>query len=417
MSGKGNDERGGKAGGGGEAAAVVVLGMNLDELVAEVAQFDPDGAVGGLDGLFLPAEGTAFDAFHAQTKGGGFAEDKGSEFFGIGGKGKDGEEVARAAFFHDQRGDGGVEGACGHEAVDGMGEVFPGDVIQMGPDLHHCVGGGSAGGRGATPKGAEDVGTFRQIAGAKSVADLFRSEGVERAEFFHKVGEDGGAGGGGEFVRHVELANGDAAEVFGGGGGGEREFSMGALDGPGAVDRDGGGDLPHFEVVDAGGGADEIDDRVDGAHLVEVDSLNRHAMKLGLGLGDAMEHGEGGVAHLRGELGFFQKIMDIRPVPAVMVVIMVMMMMVVSGLLDQKAGAGETAADGFLGIQDHLFREVKGLDSFLKKRQGHAKVEQGGAEHVATDAGGAVEMEVGRHGCRILKIQAGIEGGSGEGGE
>ena len=43
----------GKAGGGGEAAAVVVLRVDLDGLVAEVAQFDPNGAVGGLDGLFL----------------------------------------------------------------------------------------------------------------------------------------------------------------------------------------------------------------------------------------------------------------------------------------------------------------------------------------------------------------------------
>ena len=92
------------------------------------------------------------------------------------------------------------------------------------------------------------------------------------------------------------------------------------------------------------------------------------------------------------------------------------MMMVVVCFLDEEAGTGETAADGFLGFQDHLFREVKGLDGFLKKGQGHAKVEQGGAEHVATDAGGAVEMEMGRrHQIRILNKQAGIEGGCGLG--
>ena len=99
-----------------------------------------------------------------------------------------------------------------------------------------------------------------------------------------------------------------------------------------------------------------------------------------------------------------------------MVVVVMMMVVVLARFLDEEAGTGETAADGFLGFQDHLFGELKGNDGFLKKRQGHAKVEQGGAEHVATDAGGAVEMEVGRHGSRILKIQAGIEGGSGEGG-
>jgi hypothetical protein len=34
-----------------------------------------------------------------------------------------------------------------------------------------------------------------------------------------------------------------------------------------------------------------------------------------------------------------------------------------------------------------------------------------GAEHVAADAGGAVEMEVERHGVVILNQQAGIEKG------
>ena len=50
--------------------------------------------------------------------------------------------------------------------------------------------------------------------------------------------------------------------------------------------------------------------------------------------------------------------------------VVVVMMMVVVCFLDEEAGTGETAADGFLGFQDHLFREVKGLDGFLKKGQG-----------------------------------------------
>ena len=127
-------------------------------------------------------------------------------------------------------------------------------------------------------------------------------------------------------------------------------------------------------------------------------------MEFGFGLGDALEHGESGGAHLRGEFGFFQEITDFRPVAAVMMVIVVMMVVVVPRSLDQKAGAGQTAADGALGLEGDFFRQAKGGNSFLKEGEGHAQIEESGAEHVAADAGGAVEMEVGRHGCRILKI-------------
>ncbi len=181
------------------------------------------------------------------------------------------------------------------------------------------------------------------------------------------MGEDGGAGGGGEFVGHIDLPYGDAPEDFGRGGGGEGEFSVGALDRAGPFHGNGGGDLTDPEVMDAGGGADEIDDRVDGAHLVEVDGFDRDAVKLGFGPGNALKHGEGGVAHLRGEFGFFQEITDFRPVAAVMMVVVVMMMVVVSVLLHEKAGAGQTSADGAFGPQVNLFGEVERTDGFLKQ--------------------------------------------------
>ena len=75
---------------------------------------------------------------------------------------------------------------------------------------------------------------------------------------------------------------------------------MGALDGARAVDRDGGGDLRYLEVVDACGGANEVDNRVDGTDFVEVDGFDRHAMKFGFGLGHALEHAERRVAYFRG---------------------------------------------------------------------------------------------------------------------
>ncbi len=83
-------------------------------------------------------------------------------------------------------------------------------------------------------------------------------------------------------------------------------------------------------------------------------------------------------------------------------VMMVVVRVVVAGFLNEKAGAGQTAADRALGLEGDLFRQVEGGNSFLKEGEGHAQIEESGAEHVAADAGGAAEMEVGRrHELRI----------------
>ena len=86
-TGCGCDDCRGNTCGGGEAAAVIILGVDLDQLVVQVAEFDSDGAVKGLDRLFLAAEGAALDPFHAKSEGGGFAEDNSGEFFGVGRQG------------------------------------------------------------------------------------------------------------------------------------------------------------------------------------------------------------------------------------------------------------------------------------------------------------------------------------------
>jgi hypothetical protein len=105
--------------------------------------------------------------------------------------------------------------------------------------------------------------------------------------------------------------------------------------------------------MDAGRGADEVDNRVDGTDLVEVDGFDRHAMKLGFGLGHALEHAEGGVANFRIQLGLFQEITDFGPVPAVMVVVIVVM--VVAGFLDQEAETGKAAPNSLFSFEGDLF--------------------------------------------------------------
>ena len=53
-------------------------------------------------------------------------------------------------------------------------------------------------------------------------------------------------------------------------------------------------------MVDSGSGTDQIDDGVNRADLVKMNGLDGNAVELGLGLGHAMKHGEGGVTDLGG---------------------------------------------------------------------------------------------------------------------
>ena len=68
-------------------SAIFIGGMDLDEGIAEVAQFDADGAVGGGHAFFFASEGSAFDPLHAESESRGFTKDYGGEFFSVRRKG------------------------------------------------------------------------------------------------------------------------------------------------------------------------------------------------------------------------------------------------------------------------------------------------------------------------------------------
>ena len=81
-------------------SAVRIGRMNLDQGIAEVAQFDVDGAIRGGDGFSFASEGSAFDPFKTKTKGSCFTKNQGGKLFRIFGKGEDCKEITRASFFH-----------------------------------------------------------------------------------------------------------------------------------------------------------------------------------------------------------------------------------------------------------------------------------------------------------------------------
>lgn len=111
----------------------------MDEGIVEVAEFNSNRSVGGVDSFFFATKSTAFYSFEADAEGGGFAKDYGGEFFSVRWFCKNGEEVAWATFFHEEGEGGSVEGAVGHEAVDGMGEVLTSNIVEVGTYFHDGI--------------------------------------------------------------------------------------------------------------------------------------------------------------------------------------------------------------------------------------------------------------------------------------
>ena len=105
--------------------------------------------------------------------------------------------------------------------------------------------------------------------------------------------EDGGAGGGDAFHGRPGGVNGGIADESQGGRGGNGERAMGALDGA-AADVEGRSDpAVHGEEFGSGGGANNVDDGVDGADFMEVDALDGHGVNGGFSFAQELK-GAGG---------------------------------------------------------------------------------------------------------------------------
>lgn len=74
---------------------------------------------------------------------------------------------------------------------------------------------------------------------------------------------------------------------------------------PGTIVQAGNKNLLHAQCLDAGAGANDVGDRVQAAHFVELYVIDGLAMNLGLGLGDPMEDGQRVLLHKMRELAVF----------------------------------------------------------------------------------------------------------------
>ena len=94
-----------------------------------------------------------------------------------------------------------------------------------------------------------------------------------------------------------------AREEFKRGRCGQRNLAMGGVGPAGTKGKRGGVEFGDAEVVEAGTGADDVDDGVHRTDLVEVDFVAGGAVDFGLGIGEAGEDGDGVVFDGRGKVG------------------------------------------------------------------------------------------------------------------
>ena len=121
---------------------------------------------------------------------------------------------------------------------------------------------------------------------------------------------------------------------------------MSALDCACSFDRNRGGDVGNAQMMEADGGHDNIDDRIDCTDLVKMDFVDQFSVKPGLGFGDAVKDLDGGVFDGSRKVGVLQEGTDLVPGATVLVFmgVIVRMRMGVWAVFvrgfDKEAGTG-----------------------------------------------------------------------------
>lgn len=287
---------------------------------------------------------------------------------------------------------------------------------------------------------AEDVGEVLRVAGAGAVADVLDSHAWLGPEGWGEGSDECCAGGGDELFFDVRGVGGKAAEEVGSGGGGDGEAAVGAVN-HAAADVDGGGEPLYgmagfgerrgVEGVDAGGGGDDIDDGVDCSYFVEVNFFYADVVDFGFGGAEEFEGLDGGLfdggwegcggdevaddgeravvgvflvvrvgmAGLVLVLGFGMVLVGVCVlVGGVCFFVFVAMCLLgelsalgeVCAFVDVDLGGGDSAAVYFFDLEGCV--EVQGGYGVVEDLWVDSGVEEGSEEHVATDAGEAVEV-------------------------
>jgi hypothetical protein len=146
-------------------------------------------------------------------------------------------------------------------------------------------------------------------------------------------------------------------------------------------------DFLYAEQVQPGAGADDIDDGVDGADLVEVNLVDWSAVRLRLGFGESNEDRERRIPDGRVERGVLEQRADGAPIPRWLII----------AAFDADPSALDcTTASGFRRDADAF--DAKVGDRRFNRAQWHAGIYQRAQHHVTACAGEWIENCNSRHG-------------------
>ena len=193
-----------------------------------------------------------------------------------------------------------------------------------------------------------------------------------------------GAGGRHQFERLIDLGYGESLEEFHRGRRGVGEHAVGALDDAVPAGKRADRYGIHSEPVQPGAAADDVDDGIQGADLVDVDLVGRCAMHSGLGLRDAFEDSEAGGLDRRGQCGALDHAADIgQASPVVMVGL---------GCMDRDLGAGEVVRRDAAGLDAEAL-DLELRDILLEFARVDAESGERPEDHIAAGSADAFEVQ------------------------
>ena len=199
-----------------------------------------------------------------------------------------------------------------------------------------------------------------------------------------------------------------------------RERAVRAADGAAAQVQRRGDDAIGAEPLEREDAADDVHDRVERAHFVQVDVFDRHLVDVGLDGREAADQRDGAIARRRRERRPGDQPLDPGDVPVRMVLrgatVLVAAFALVSMDLPVLRRRHRAGRDPLVehpprrrdaGPQHARRRDVVVVEAEAAEGRAHgvqrdAGVEAGAEQHVARDAGEAIEIEEFRHGSTAV---------------
>lgn len=206
------------------------------------------------------------------------------------------QQDGRAVVLHLDRRSENIQSSAFEKGIHCMADLFGGGIVDVTLQQDHAVAVGAID-CGLSDDDSQDIGEIVGIAGTGAVADFGNGHGGHRAIGRSEMGQDGRGGGREqlEIARAGQHGGPGLAEQFGRRGGGNGQNAVGAADGSGADGKRGTENLLDLEGIEANAGGDNIDDRIDGADLVEMNLIDGFVVDGGLDPAEVVEDGDGAV--------------------------------------------------------------------------------------------------------------------------